>query len=485
MNIRFFLNRTVLCCVASAMAVAVVVSSQPAGAAAAQDDAAIQPYLAVVTGNDVYVRSGGADSYYPFGKVNADDLVWVVGEKFNWARVEAGFTNGGPTFSSDRFFGFVIHPTAQASSRFRLEENGTVGVTLGRTDVLAPNLNAKFNPNDSWKPLIRLDANRRVAVMETTTSGENTVHKIRLPENAEAWISKTYLRRANATEVQAWEAAKRRLAEGDREQAKPETASPKPTPAPVQQEVLAREEQPRREAPKPETTPAPTPAPAPAPVVTPADEPPAAPTETPAATSEPVAPEAKPKADDEAKPAEPTTAERLKEVTLDDLEAAYAKIRREPTATAELSAMRQMYLDVAARSEAGPARFANARAEQLKLLMDVQDRLAEIARIKARAQVAAERTQAVRDAVDAVGDYAAVGRLAASTIYDGRRLPQLIRVQDTTSGRTVAYIEPSEKFDVIGLLGQLVGIVGEKAYDGGLRLNIITPRRIDILAPQE
>lgn len=484
MNIRFSLNRTVACCAAMAMAVTIFAPLPLAGAAATQDDA-VQPYLAVVTGNDVYVRSGGADSYYPFGKVNADDLVWVVGEKFNWARVEAGFTNGGPTFRNDRFFGYVIHPTAQASSRFRLEENGTVGVTLGRTDVLAPNLNARYNPNDSWKPLIRLDANRRVAVMETTVSGDNTVHKIRLPENAEAWISKTYLRRANATEVQAWEAAKRRLAEGNREETKPATAAP--TPTPVQQPVLAREEQPRREAPKPETTPAPTPGPAPvpvsvpAPVVAPADEPPA----DPPATQEPAKPEAQPKADEEVKPAEPTTAERLKEVTLDDLEAAYAKVRREPTATAELSAMRQMYLDVAARSEAGPARFANARAEQIKLMLDVQDRMAEIARIKARAQVAAERTQAVRDAVDAVGDYAAVGRLAASTIYDGRRLPQLIRVQDTTSGRTVAYIEPSEKFDVIGLLGQLVGIVGEKAYDGGLRLNIITPRRIDILAPQE
>ena len=41
---------------------------------------------------------------------------------------------------------------------------------------------------------------------------------------------------------------------------------------------------------------------------------------------------------------------------------------------------------------------------------------------------------------------------------------------------------PGNAFDMVGMLGQLVGIVGEKSYDGGLRLNLVTPRRIDILA---
>ena len=31
------------------------------------------------------------------------------------------------------------------------------------------------------------------------------------------------------------------------------------------------------------------------------------------------------------------------------------------------------------------------------------------------------------------------------------------------------------------MLGRLIGIVGEKSYDGGLRLNVLTPRRIDML----
>ncbi|MFZ9024206.1 MAG: hypothetical protein ACO21J_05105 [Anaerohalosphaeraceae bacterium] len=45
------------------------------------------PFMAKVTGNDVYVRSGKGTAYYACGKVNLDDQVTVVGEAFGWAEI--------------------------------------------------------------------------------------------------------------------------------------------------------------------------------------------------------------------------------------------------------------------------------------------------------------------------------------------------------------------------------------------------------------
>ena len=35
------------------------------------------------------------------------------------------------------------------------------------------------------------------------------------------------------------------------------------------------------------------------------------------------------------------------------------------------------------------------------------------------------------------------------------------------------------------MLGELIGIVGNKSYDGGLQITIIAPQRIEVLTPQE
>src|SRR5690349_12141358 len=38
-------------------------------------------YIGAITGDDVYVRSGPSDSYYPFMKVSTGAIVQVMGEK--------------------------------------------------------------------------------------------------------------------------------------------------------------------------------------------------------------------------------------------------------------------------------------------------------------------------------------------------------------------------------------------------------------------
>ena len=81
--------------------------------------------------------------------------------------------------------------------------------------------------------------------------------------------------------------------------------------------------------------------------------------------------------------------------------------------------------------------------------------------------------------------YVAIGRLDASIIYDGRRLPKLLRLRDPITGRTVGYLEPDEQFNFADMLGKRIGVVGERTYEGGVRLNLIHPTRIDLLEPHE
>src|SRR5438105_1139398 len=50
-----------------------------AAQAGAQSTTEETSHIAVVKGGDVYIRCGAAESYYPFSKVNAGDMVKVMG----------------------------------------------------------------------------------------------------------------------------------------------------------------------------------------------------------------------------------------------------------------------------------------------------------------------------------------------------------------------------------------------------------------------
>lgn len=82
-------------------------------------------------------------------------------------------------------------------------------------------------------------------------------------------------------------------------------------------------------------------------------------------------------------------------------------------------------------------------------------------------------------------NYDAVGELLASTVYDGQNLPQLFRVVDPATGRTLGYVEPDDQVNPRRMLGRVVGIVGDRRLDAGLRLRVFDVRRIDVLESAE
>ena len=66
-------------------------------------------------------------------------------------------------------------------------------------------------------------------------------------------------------------------------------------------------------------------------------------------------------------------------------------------------------------------------------------------------------------------------------VYDGERLPRLYRLQDPTSGLTVAYLTEDSELKLSSMLGLVVGVKGDKKFDESLRRDIITPASLTVL----
>ena len=393
------------------------------------------PYLAAVTADD-FIRAGADVRFYPFGNIQVGDVVKVIGEKAGWARV----VTVGPTF--EKFYGFIRY--AGPGTSFRLSLDGTGGSTIGPTDLFAPNLDAQMDPASSWRPTITLEANRTLRVIETIELSDEVVHKVVLPPDAEGWIDLRRLRPVTPSELAAWQAAIQESPAAHPQSVADEAATP------VNQTPVGRAQLNVGASIENARTPTEVPAIADSSKVV---------------TPRPLSPE-----------------RRRARIMLDDLEGAYARLVEEPIESAEVSPLRLLYLDLAKRSRESRAisRFAQTRAQQLALWAEVQRRRLELDDALDLSRRTTESAEAARLTMEAMDRYVATGRLDASTIYDGKRLPKLLRVRDE-NGRTLAYLEPDERFDYASLLGYRVGVVGERIQDSGLQVTLIEVRRIDLL----
>ena len=429
------------------------------------DRESVTEYWAVVTANDVHVRSGpSVDAAYPFLKLDRGSLVKVTEESAGWARVPAI----GPSFKES--FGYI-----KADRKVKLSADGRTAEIISTVDVLAPNQMARFAPDTSWKAIGRHEPGRTVVILDTIEGQREKVHKIPLAEESEGWLNLTFLRRATDQELAGIDPRTGRPAAPP---PPPPTTTPQPTPPPGAGQGSGAGSA-ASDGAKATTT------------VLPAEDggaagDGAAPQPaggTPAAEGAGSAPTA---TDGTAAPSGTETAplrERMQQVTMSDLEAAMERLRREDPTTAEVGPLRMRYLEFADRpgASASQRQFALARAEQLSIQEEAQRRLQEVQALLNKASADLEIIRNARESMDARQPYTAVGRLNASTIYDGIRLPLLFRLQDPSGGQTIGYIEPGKGFDLTAMLGQLVGIVGKKGYDEALRLNTIEPTRIDVL----
>lgn len=126
------------------------------------------PYVGVVTGDEVYVRSGNDTNYYPVLKVSKGQRVTVQGESFGWLKI-------APLPGT---FSFV--------DKAYVERNGDIGtVTADRLWVRAGSLLSA----ERSTPQVKLSKGDTVTIL-----GEDEgFYKIQTPPTASLWISARYV----------------------------------------------------------------------------------------------------------------------------------------------------------------------------------------------------------------------------------------------------------------------------------------------------
>ena len=387
-------------------------------------------FFTVDKGTNINVRTAASvEGGYPFFQLKSGAVVEVVDEKYGWARVRTST----PVFA--KAYGYVRADAINA-------EGGT-GVVTRRTSMRAPNLNQKGRPSASFEALDpALPAGMQLKLIEQVPgarANDPGNWKVAMPASQLAWINAKLLRPSTPTEVAAI--------------------------MPKQPKVPTERAQASKPAPS-ESTPQT-----------------AAPTPTKEETTEVVVSESTTVTEE---PIETTQvierAQRLAE--LDD---AFRSVLKENIESAELELLQRQFTKFAKDPEITDAQKATAlsRIDVLALKIDVQDRLARLKAMRDQTRIDGENITATRMAMDTRAPFDMVGALNASVVFSGSNtMPQLFRLQDIAGGHTIAYVVPDDRYDMAAWTGLSVGIIGTVEYDEALQLNIVTPRRIDLLSKQ-
>lgn len=447
----------------------VLITLAAAGATTlAQDDE--NPFTGVITGDDVYVRAGAGENYYPIAELNTGAIVRVQDLFYDWYEIDA------PTGS----FSYI------SSQYVDLADDGKTGTVTGnRVNVRAPSPLGP-DPTNSYRKQASLNRGATVVVV----GQEEGWYRIEPPEDAVAYVHKDYVARATPQQI----AAARRAAA--KAQAAADEAADAATDAAADAGAAIADA-------------------------------------AGAMSDDDTATEARP-ADDGDAEADAGDAEGRPDGDGADVDVADAGEATDDAADAEAAAARaatdrfamleQRYADVSdlpLREQPIDELLAAYRELETGGRLSEQDTalvgmrievLAERGRLKqARAafddaadadgrdemptpadDADADATTTVVDAADADADaataapapaprYDAVGILLTSLAYDGDRGPRMLRVVDPLNEMTIGYIEATDPNRYARLVGKLVGIVGDVRYDPGRKLKVISVDRIDPL----
>ncbi len=439
------------------MAAVLLLLVGPAVAWQDDDSAKPAPVWKASRSNNLLVRSGPSTNDYLVTKIKKGDPVLVADMKDGkWA----GVRMVGPTFAK---VGLLL----EVDDRVRIDGDEAV-VAKGTVSLMAPNEssrpadaeNAQVDPNRSTRPVLRLQPEARLTITDRFEDAGRTFLVVEAPPAATLWVFDSFLEDATPEQIPA---AFRPKAVTTAAETTSSSSSPTPvvTTEPAAVEIAVVELVDDDESDTTEATDAPASGGvAVVAVVEETDDP--ATIDTTAIEDEPVDP--------------------LADVTIDEAEAAWDAVKKSPHDDAELEALQLVFVSIAAR-EAAPVsekRLAELRIRQIELRREVRNRLDKLDKLENRNDVDRERIENAKVAIIARADYTMVGRLNASRVYDGKRLPLLYRLQDPVGGRTIGYVKPTKDVDLEPGLGRMIGIVGTKSYDAGYRLMIVTPRRFDI-----
>lgn len=139
---------------------------------------AAYPFIAAVTGNDVYIRSGRGPGYYHCGKVNTGNEVTVIEEVSGWAKILP---------LPDNFS--WIH-----KNYVKLDPK-TPGIgTITGDNVRVWAGSDYIEPIRSFSIQTRLNTGELVDLFDPAQTDTGDYYKIKSPPGAYLWISNEYLR---------------------------------------------------------------------------------------------------------------------------------------------------------------------------------------------------------------------------------------------------------------------------------------------------
>ncbi|MFO0491649.1 MAG: SH3 domain-containing protein [bacterium] len=490
----------------------------PAGVvvpSAAAQPKRVEPFVVVVTASEVPIRCGDSTLYYPVAAVKSGDALVVDGETAGWLRVQ--YPAGVEAFVPAEQVTVVRDGAGKLAVPSRLR---------------APNVNGGVR--GSYFQLFEQDLPAgtplKITRSERGEDGKVTHFAVVPPAGARGWISRDAVRRANEQE------SARALAGPS---AGAPAAVPAPAPAPVPGAWSGGGVEGVVPAPAPvvpavvpgagpgttsrtsavlgvpaseagdggsSAGPAPTPAPSPTPTsaATPAVSAPAA--SAAVAVAQPVGDEGK---DGPFEPVPPpgTTVTRTTTTTttgalvpgsvgvenlrlnLNQIAETFNRVNKQPLATGEFeTAIAQIEgfratLGTSERDiKLSNALEGYAQALRLRVQLRESQKAGQTA-VKEGTLLGTELGKRVVE-LERQRVYNVIGRLVRSTVYDGDRVPLLYRVMSPEPGaaRTLGYLLPSEKFDLVNKLEQVVGIIGEVRPEESLRTNLIIPRRVDVVS---
>ncbi len=441
-----------------------------------------EKFVGIVTGDNVYVRAGASQNYYPVTKLNKGDLVQVHGDLFGlWYRISP----------PKGVFSYV------SKDYVNVTEDGSEGEINGnRVRVRAA---SPAGPEDSYRIQTKLNRGDKVKIIGAHAS----YYKVVPPKDAYLFISREFIQRATQEQI-------------DAATAPPTPPTPPATDTATEATTTATDTAAGSASKSVDAaaTEAATAADASADTaealndITDAAATEAATTDTTTDATAPLAPPAvSPETAALAKLDQhflEVSAKPLAEQNLDELLAAYQSLLVNKGFTADQLATigaRVETLRTRKQLQEAQASLAAAKAEIEAKRQAIE--AAQTAAVEAASTTSADTAKAKPDAATTTSvtvvpavppvpsivadkpagprDYTAVGVLRTSTLYTGQKLPLLYRIVEPSTKLTVAYIRAGEGAAATKSLGQVVGVVGPKKYDAGLRLNIITAQRIDRL----
>lgn len=407
----------------------------------------VAPYAAVVTADNTPLRCGDG-MYYRVADLGRGQVVEVDAESANWSRV--AYPSGTPAYVK------VDEATAdEASATVRLKSPSS---------LKAMNFAAGFG--GSWKVLLAAPVNEGTTLKWLETVKEDGVvrgYKVVAPAGARGYVENKSLRKASPDEAARVGLAVARQAEKPAE-VKPVEAKPV-EPKPVG------------------TTPAGT-----SPAVTNLADP-MDPGTSPVASETAATPGTIPTEPEVGGTIETPDAKKpLRIGTLDELESTFQSVRRQPIEQAELDALLTEFDRSIEHAAGNPEKEfqrkqLERRREALRIIKEARDRKVALMRaqqdIDSRGRVVNQRLAEL----EAQRVYTIIGLLVPSTVYDGKRLPLMYRLQSvgSASPTTIGYLRPADAMQLQTKVGMVVGVVGDASIDRSLMLNIIAPTRVDTL----